>query len=232
MKTDKEHQLITKKFYVHLCDIVVETIKTFSLKPTKAMDRMTVVNPEIPDYFFNKGIDILIVGGHYSNWEALTYSANSHLHDLFALYTPLTNKFFDKKMRDSRCKYGMTLVSTTKYKSMLKEKHATPRAYIYSIDQSPRKGSGYRMTFLNQDSMVLFGSEKTAKENNFPVIFGVIRKVKRGYFEIEYELIEDNPDSTKHGEITERITHKLEKIIEKDPEYWLWTHKRWKHKPL
>ncbi|MFT5567015.1 MAG: KDO2-lipid IV(A) lauroyltransferase, partial [Glaciecola sp.] len=127
---------------------------------------------------------------------------------------------------------GMKLVSTKQYKNLFSLAKSKPCAYIYSIDQSPRKGSGYRMEFLNQDSMVLFGTERTAKNHNLPIVFGSIRKVKRGYFEIEYEKIIENPSEYKDGEITEIITRRLEKHIYEAPEYWLWTHKRWKHTPI
>ncbi len=230
-KNDSEITDLEKGFYHHFCDLIVETIKTFSLDQKKASTRMTVVNPELPDAFHAQGRDIIICGGHYANWEAFTYTAKQHKHGLYALFTPLTNQFFNVKMKESRSKCGMKLISKEKYKELISEKHSDPRAYIYSIDQSPRKGSGYRMTFLNQDSMVLFGTEKTAVENNLPVVFGAIRKVKRGFFEIEYELITDDPKSCSYGEITRKITRSLESLIDENPQFWLWTHKRWKHKP-
>jgi len=126
----------------------------------------------------------------------------------------------------------MKLVSTKRYKSLFDQKHDKSKGYIFSIDQAPRKGSGYRMKFLNQDSMVLFGTEKTATKNNLPVVFGSIRKVSRGYFEIEYDVIIEDPSKCEHGEITEKITRRLEVLIKENPEFWLWTHKRWKHKPV
>jgi len=230
-KTDAEHRQIAKNFYRHFCDLIVETIKTFSIKPKRAFKRMKVLNPELTDQFMDAGQDIIITGGHYANWEAFTYTAKQHKHELVALFTPLSNKFFNKKMKSSREKCGMQLVSTKQYKKLFTEDHQKPRAYIFSIDQAPRKGSGYRMEFLNQDSMVLFGTERTSKKYDLPVIFGAIRKVKRGYFEIEYELIIDKPQLCEEGEITEKITRRLEKLIYEEPEYWLWTHKRWKHKP-
>lgn len=231
-KSEDEINGIIKKFYRHFSDLIFETIKTFSISQNSAHGRMKVVNPELTDEYFNSGQDIIIAGGHYANWEAFTYTAQQHHHDLVALFTPLSNKFFNKKMKVSREKCGMKLVSTKQYKNLFSLAKSKPCAYIYSIDQSPRKGSGYRMEFLNQDSMVLFGTERTAKNHNLPIVFGSIRKVKRGYFEIEYEKIIENPSEYKDGEITEIITRRLEKHIYEAPEYWLWTHKRWKHTPI
>ena len=86
------------------------------------------------------------------------------------------------------------------------------------------------MTFLNQDTPVFYGAEKYAKEYNSPVVFGTIHKVKRGFYELEFETLCETPQNTLTGEITEMNTKRLEKDILDKPQFWLWTHRRWKHK--
>jgi KDO2-lipid IV(A) lauroyltransferase len=85
------------------------------------------------------------------------------------------------------------------------------------------------MKFLNQDTGVLFGTELMAKKYNYPVIYGRIMKVKRGYYTLEWEKVCEDPSKTEKGEITRDITTILEKDINADPQYWLWSHRRWKH---
>ena len=105
------------------------------------------------------------------------------------------------------------------------------KAIIFGSDQSPSNpNNAYWMNFLNQETGVLFGAEKYAKEYNYPVVYVRVFKVKRGFYEVEYELIEENPKQTSYGQITESFTKMIEKDILLNPQYWLWSHRRWKHK--
>ena len=141
------------------------------------------------------------------------------------------NKFMDVKMRKTRGKFGLDLIPMKLTKKYFDERSSTPRAIIFAADQSPSNSKkSYWTTFLNQDTAVQFGVEKYAKEDNWPVIYGEIRKVKRGDYEVKYEVICENPSEMQYGEITELHTKALEKSILKAPEYWLWSHRRWKHK--
>jgi KDO2-lipid IV(A) lauroyltransferase len=102
---------------------------------------------------------------------------------------------------------------------------------IFGIDQSPgdpRKA--HWMPFLNQDTPVVFGAEKYARECDLPVVYGVVRKRRRGYYELEFRDVTDAPATLAHGEIVEKVTQLLEEDIRREPQYWLWTHRRWKHR--
>ena len=93
--------------------------------------------------------------------------------------------------------------------------------------------SGKQTIFLNQETPVAFGAEKFAVDLDIPVVFCHIDRIKRGYYEFEYHLIESEPKKTAYGEITKKFTKKLEDVIREDPIGWLWTHKRWKReKPV
>lgn len=231
-KNEKEHKAISSKFKSHLADIFVESIKIFSISKKQAFARMQCVNPELPNKYFDLGKNIILVGGHYNNWELYAVALKNHLKfSTYAIYKPLSNKFMDKKMRLTRGKYGLQLIPMKLTKKYFSETTSTPRAIIFAADQSPSNSKkSYWTTFLNQDTAVQFGVEKYAKEYNWPVIYGEIRKVKRGYYEVEYKVISENPSETNYGEITEKHTKELERSILKAPEYWLWSHRRWKHK--
>ena len=228
-KSPKEITDIRNKFYHHLCDLIVESIKLFSISEKEVRKRIKFVNPEVTNAYFEKGQSLMIVGGHCGNWEYTVVGGLFVSHQIVALYSTLSNKFFEKKMKESRSRFGISLLSTKDAKAFFEAGLETPSMMIFGSDQSPSSSSkAYWTRFLNQDTAVLYGLEKYAKQYNFPVFYAAIRKVKRGYYEFSFELVEENPASTSYGEISEKHVRMLENQILEQPEYWLWTHKRWK----
>lgn len=231
-KSAAEHNKIYRQFYRHLCDLIVESLKAFTISEKQVLKRVTCKNPEGVDKYFNQGKSVIIAGGHYNNWEIFAVAVDALIkHQTVGLYTPLKNKFFDEKMRSTRSKYGLVMISTKIAKRYFEEHSKELSAYIFGFDQSPSNPkSAYWMQFLNQDTGVQFGTEKFAKEFNIPVVYGRIDKVKRGHYCFEFYDVTDNPKETPQGFITESITKHLEKDIRAVPQYWLWSHRRWKHK--
>lgn len=231
-KSDKEQQKIMKAFYHHFCDLILESIKGFSLKKEEALKRMILVNPEVANQFYDKGKDVILVGGHYNNWEIFALASGLQMkHFLVGIYKPLSDKFIDKKLKESRGKYRLKLCPTHDVKNYIVAKQKEPKATIFAIDQSPSNPKkSYWMTFLNQETPVLYGAEKYAKELDVPVIFGKIEKIKRGHYKTTLKLLCDHPKEEPYGRIMQLATKELEKDIIENPQYWLWTHKRWKHK--
>ena len=229
-KTAQEIKNIEEKFYHHLCDLMVESIKIFTISHKEASRRMITRNPELPNRFFDAGKSLAVVGGHYGNWELYAVTVAGQIkHKAAGLYTPLNNKFFDEKMYKSRSKFGLNMWSVQRAKEQAELHRDDLTAVIFGADQCPRASQkAYRMTFLNQDTGVQFGVEKFARDYRLPVIFGNIYKMKRGYYEVEYSLVCEDPDKLPLGAITEAHTRMLEKVIMACPEYWLWSHKRWK----
>jgi len=230
-KTEAEIKTIASKFYNHLCDLIVESIKIFTISEEEVRKRMVVINPELSDKYFDEGKSIIMAGGHYNNWELFAVAIDAPIkHKSVAIYKPLSSKFFDKAMRETRGKYGLQMISTKKVKDFFEEMHELS-ATIFAVDQSPSNPhSAHWMTFLNQPTGVLFGAERYAKKYNQPVLFGHINKLKRGYYVVEFSLLTDKPATTEHGYITEKLMRLIEEDILKQPEYWLWSHRRWKHK--
>lgn len=229
-KTEEEIQLLAKKFYRHFCDVIIEILKGLSITEKEAQKRIRINNPEVLDKLFEEGRSLILTGGHYANWETLTLIAGRMKHELLGLYTPLGNRFLEKKVKASRSKFGFGMVPTKDYKEALDSPSAVPRAFVFAVDQSPKKGSGHWMTFLNQDTAVLFGTERTAKKYDMAIVAGRITKRARGRYELTYECLFRDPMNTAHGEITERCMKDVEEVIRRRPELWLWTHRRWKHK--
>ena len=230
-KDAKEHKVIMSQFYRHLCDLIVESIKGFTISEKQLRKRLIVTNPEVADQYANKGQGVIFVGGHINNWEICAQAVPFYSeHECIGIYKPLSNAFFDHKMKTTREKYGLRLASMKQTKKSF-DKGGKPKAIIFGSDQSPSNPKrAYWLKFLNQDTGVLYGVEKYAKEYNWPVIYVTIYKTKRGHYEVEYKLITDTPLDTSYGEITTSFTKAIENDIIAHPQYWLWSHRRWKHK--
>lgn len=232
-KSEIEIVRIEKEFFHHFCDLIVESMKAFTISEGQAQRRFKSLNPELPDKYFDQGKNIAICAGHYGNWELFAVTLNKQIkHKPVALYTTLTNKFFNKKIAQSRSKYGLKLLSIKEFQtSGIKHFANDLTATIFLSDQSPRRSQKpYWVEFLNQETAVQFGIEKFSMKYKAPVIFGEVQRIRRGYYGLRFHLICDDPDSMPVGTITEKHTKMLESIVQKKPAYWLWSHKRWKLK--
>lgn len=220
-----------RKFYQHFCDLVLESLKGFSISKEQLNNRFKVKDRTLMDRLYDEGKNIVFVGGHYNNWEMLALGVAMQMdHLLIGIYKPLSNSYFDEKLIKSRERFGMVLCPMRQTKRFFEQDFGKPKGIIFATDQSPSNPkSSYWMKFLNQDTAMLFGAEKYAKEFNMPVVYGVIHKPKRGYYEAEFKLVTEFPNETAYGEIIEKSNKLLEDDINTLPQYWLWTHKRWKH---
>lgn len=230
-KSEKEIKKIEAAFYLHLCDLVVESIKAFTISRKAVKLRMKDRNAAVANQFQKQNKPIIIVCGHYGNWELLAITLGMTLaYPSIGLYTPIKNLFINKKLNESRAKYGLKMVASNDMKQIINKMRAEAHALVFAADQAPRKSQkSYWMTFLNQETGVQVGTEKLAKKFNAAVVFANAYKVKRGHYEVEYELICENASETADGFITKSHTQMLEKVIVEEPAYWLWSHKRWKH---
>ncbi len=225
-----EKKILMNKFYSHFFDLIVESLKMFSMSENQAINGCRMVNPELLDKYAAEGKNVLITAGHYNNWEFAAMSIGLQIKGTpVGIYHPLKNQFFERKIHKSRSKYGMVLVSKKDTKNFLSSNQSGSIALLMGSDQSPHDArKAFWTTFLGRETAVMFGSEKIAKEYDFVVFFGHIRKISRGQYEMEFELITETPKTTAYGEITIAHTRILEKDILANPQYWLWTHKRWK----
>ncbi len=228
-KSPEEQHQIVNNFYRHLCDLIVESIKTFTISQNQVKKRFKIMNPEFIDRFYDQGKNVILAGGHYNNWELFAVAIDEAIkHKAVAIYKPLSNQFFDEKLRSSRGRYGLKMISTKATKQEF-VKTDFLRVIIFGIDQFPSSHRNcYWSNFLNQDTAMIFGTEKYAKEFDYPVLSGRINKIKRGYYSFEFTDVIETPQTTSYGEITKHINQLLENDIILKPEYWLWSHKRWK----
>jgi Kdo2-lipid IVA lauroyltransferase/acyltransferase len=231
-KTKEEQNKIAKQFYQHFCDLVLEGLKGFTISKKELNKRFVMKQDGVIANLYKKEKDIVFVGGHYNNWEMLALGIGMQLdHTIVGIYKPLSNKYFNEKMKKSRQRFGLVLAPMRQVKKYMEENYGNPKGVIFAIDQSPSsKKTAYWMEFLNQDTAVFYGAEKYAKEYDVPVVYAVINKVKRGHYEATAKLVTEFPTKMEYGEIIKTANNYLEEDIRKAPQYWLWTHRRWKHK--
>lgn len=230
-KTEREIHLLAKKFYSYLCDLTLETFKTLTFSKEEAVKHCTFRNPELFDKLFAEKKSIILVLGHFGNWE---WGGNSFSiqtkYRLYVIYKTMSNQHFDKFVYKMRTRFGTGLIEMKQtFKEMAANRNnITTTAFI--ADQTPSPENSYWTMFLNQETPVFLGAEKIASKLNYPVVFVSITRVKRGYYEANAEVLFSDPGSTAYGEISERFTRRLEEEIIKQPEIWLWSHRRWKYK--
>jgi KDO2-lipid IV(A) lauroyltransferase len=231
-KTEKERQLIEKRFYRHFSDLFVEMIKAFSMPLSQMQKRFIFKNIELLNEISDKGKNIVVVGGHYANWEWVFSLAA--LTDAFpiATYLKINNPYFEKLMLENRQRFGGRLVETKQLRRVLRDFNRQNKQFILGLlsDQSPQlHRAKYWRNFLGKEVPVFTGHEELAKQYNAAFVFMTISKVKRGYYEVNFELISLYPEKFPDYELTDIYLEKLEQQIKQEPAYYLWTHRRFKH---
>ncbi len=231
-KSEKEINRIAKGFYHHFADMLVESLKAFTMTEDAVIRRYKFINTTFPDDFYKQGKQIICVAGHYGNWEWAGIAAGKQmLHKPVGFYKPLSNKYIDQYIQKTRVQGRAKLASIVKTAETFKTDWGEPAAFYMVADQSPSSVRlAYWVNFMNQDTAVLHGPEKYARVHDYPVVFASVKKIKRGFYTVDFKLLEANPVQTKTGEITGRFMKKLEEIINENPEYYLWSHRRWKLK--
>lgn len=224
---------IEKKFYHHFCDTFLEMIKTIHLSKKEMQERMVFKNLSVLEEFYSKKQSFILMCGHYNSYEWLL-SLALHLNcPAYAIYTPLTNPYFDRLIKETRAKFNAFLVSRYEIQSVINKNRNSGEMCVYGLasDQSPRNGKKqYWRTFMGVYVPVLTGAERISKQFGMPVVYCKIEKVKRGYYTTEFEVITDNPNAMPDYEITDIFTELLEKQIREKPEFYLWSHNRFKYK--
>lgn len=235
-KTKAERLQIEKKYFRYLCDLMVETIKLFSISRAEVRRRMTPEHPDtnkVMNDFFAQGRSLIGAVGHYGNWElaALLFSTLTE-EERVIVYKPLASEVSDKAFKKMRSRFGATLVAM---KDILRKLVALRGKLSFTVlvsDQTPVQESvQYFINFLNQPTAVFLGVEKLAQMTNSVVVFCDVKIIKRGYYSYNFVPLVTEPKNTAEHEITDIHVAHLENLIKTAPQYWLWSHKRWKFKP-
>lgn len=232
-KSEKEIAKLRRKYYRHLAQIAAEMLKMLTMTKKQVMRRYRCENPEIVTRFYEEGRSVILMSSHYNNWEWMILSlAMQYPHHAVGVGKANSNKVFEKLINRARTRYGTEVVFADHVRELFESNEQNRRlsAYMMLSDQSPNNiHKSYKTLFLNQPTGMIFGAEYFAKKYNIPIIYYEIIKTGIGRYKIFNQLITDAPQQTNHGEITERYTRLLEATIQRQPEFWLWSHRRWKH---
>lgn len=236
-KSQAERLEIEKKYYRHLCDLFVEMYRMWHMSAREIRERCVFTNPEVIQRYFEQGRSVVVVLGHYGNWEwmasyGLWISADV---DFFTLYKPLHAPVADRVMRNIRSRFKAKPVPRQDILRRIVENKRENRLFLAAFigDQTPNKSNlNFWMQFLNQDTPVLVGTEKIARKFDLPVVSLRVRKIRRGYYEVDFVDLCADPQQLESGELTRMHTRMLERFIREIPELWLWSHKRWKHSQM
>ncbi|MBO4645529.1 MAG: lysophospholipid acyltransferase family protein [Bacteroidales bacterium] len=232
-KSEREIVRLRRKYYLHLAQIAAEMLKMLTLSKRQVMRRYRCENPELVRRFHEEGRSVILMSSHYNDWEWMILSLPlQYPHQAVGVGKANSNKMFEKLINRARTRNGTRVVFADHVRELFceREENRILSAYMMLSDQSPNHISkSYKTLFLNQPTGVIYGAEYFARKYNIPVLYYEVIKDRIGHYRIINHIITEDPTATSPGEITERYVRLLEKTIRRQPAYWLWSHRRWKH---
>ena len=231
-KSNTEIRNVAKRFYRHFCDLTVEVIKLHAMNEKDFRRRLKVRNIGLLDQLYNQNRSIVVLTMHYNNWEWSSCIPLYMKHKPLGVYKPLHNAKYDAYINNNRERMGVNMIPNQIVLRRIVELQRNHELFLLWLagDQTPPVFHDSWFTFLNQHAMFYPGPATLSMRFNLPVLFQKIEKVKRGYYETTFEMLIDNPMGMSESEIMEVYIRRMEEIIREQPEYYLWSHKRWKHK--
>ncbi len=224
---------ISRGFYRHLADIFPEMIRFVRIKQQKYRKRINLTNQHVLTGYLAEKKNLVVVTGHFGNWEWNILAILSTGYRLFAVYKPQSSILADDLMKRVRQKPGLILLpmkETARTIHREEEANGAPFVLLLVADQIPARGDiHFRTPFLNQDTAFFTGGEKIAKKFGMPLLYLDQEKQKFGKYTATVETLYDGTQSLPENEITKRFAASLEASIRNKPVLWLWSHRRWKY---
>ncbi|MFN4198774.1 MAG: lysophospholipid acyltransferase family protein [Flavobacterium sp.] len=230
--SETERKVIEKKFYRHLCDMFLEMIKTLSITRKEIDERFTYSNLEVYQNLEKKGKSIAFMIAHYASYEWVISMNHQITFDGYAIYKKIANPHFDNLVKKIRSNFKAHLITTKETIPTIEENYRTGKLSVYGFasDQSPKGNKAYHWgSFMGVEVPMHTGAEMLAKRFDMNIIYLKVKKVKRGYYQGTFEVLSEDVKSIPDYQITDEFTRRVEKQILESPEFYLWTHKRWKH---
>ena len=228
-KDKNELKNIEKSFYKHFADISIESINAFGMSKKEMKARYTYENIDELERIQKKNKNIILICGHYSNFEWLLSIGYNVKGNGYGIYTPMTNKYFDRLFKKIRKKHNAFLVSRYHINDFMNNLDINKyHLFGFASDQSPRKiGKSYISEFLGHKVPIFTGAERFSNDYGLSVVFADITRTKRGHYKTKFIEIIDKKDTTYS--ITDQFLRLLENQIYRDPSQYFWTHNRFKH---
>lgn len=229
-KDSREKNRIRTKYYWHLATLIIESVANIGFTKKQLMKRLRFVNSEQVQSYLDQNRNVIIVGGHFGNWEWVITALGLVFHkNLFGLGMPMTDRFWDQKLTAKRERFGLKVIHSKNHNEYLKNSNNHPFVILMLSDQSPGDSNkSYWMPFLNQITAVQFGTENMANQNDAVVFYYHMNRIQSGKYEVVFECVTDAPRTQDYGFITSMHTELLEADIHANPSQWMWSHKRWK----
>ncbi|MBP7184465.1 MAG: hypothetical protein KBA06_03075 [Saprospiraceae bacterium] len=230
-KNEAEILQFTFEYYKYLSKLVVEALKAPTFSEEEMRSRYKVTNPELLQEYYDADRSVVIAGYHYHNWEWAVMALPLWLsHTYIGVGKPLSNKYIDTYFNAIRSRYGMVLANINVIKSEMESRKNDKCAYLFLADQTPADPKrALWLDFLNQPTPFIFGFAKLAKKYDLPIVILTPREVKKGYYEVSFSLLCDNATLMDENDIIRKYASHLSLLIEENPVFWLWSHRRWKH---
>ncbi len=233
-KDDKELHHIEKKYYRHLADLLAEGIYNLRASKKKIVKHYKIVNKELVNRYFEKGQSVILMSAHYNNWEYMITSLELQLkHHAIGVGKNLKNEKFGIRLDRKRTRFGTEIVTSENVRDVMEyyDRYKVPVAYMMLCDQAPNSAKRcYWTKFLGQETAFIYGGEYFARKYNYPVLYYTVNKVKRGYYEVIVSELCPKPQQVEQYSIVQAYAYRLEQDIKNAPQYWLWSHRRWKQK--
>jgi len=232
-KSTQEILQIEKQYYRYLTNLIVEIIKMATISKAAVKKRFTFKNIDLMESYFKDGQSVLLCSAHYGNWEWGTLSLGLQINAAnYPIYKPLSNPVFDNWFTRIRSRFGNHMTTMRQTLRAVADTKNQPTVFCFGNDQAPRKGDfNFWTTFMNQPTAIIQGMEKIAIKTNRPIFYLRVKVLKKGYYESECIPLCMEPAKLDAAQITALHVGMLEQVIKSDPRYWLWSHRRWKHKP-
>jgi len=230
-KTPKEVQHIGKQFLRHFCTMMIESLKNLTISEAAIRKHLKVKNPELIQKYFEEGKSITLYTAHQGNWEWLAFLPKFVPHQVTSFYQPLNSNYFDGLMQLIRSRFGVMCIPSDKgYRTITKLNQENIKTLNIIIgDQRPRnKSAKHWIPFFGVETAFLVGADRIASKGKHVVIFPAFTRIKRGYYEIEFQLITDKDIPKDNYDVITDYAKHLEEALKAEPFMWLWSHKRWK----
>lgn len=233
--SEKERIALHKRFLKNFCDVLVETVKSFTMMPEQMIERVRLVDASAVRARLEAGQSVMLVTSHLCNWEWLLQGTALQLgFPVEAAYKPLHDVWADRLMLTVRSRFGARLIPAKELLGDFLRRRGIVRALAMNADQAPVSTDKRHWTkFLGQDTAFYVGAEQIARATRLPIVYVLMRRVKRGYYEIETRELWDGREILPPNAVTERYARACERDVLAHPSDWLWSYRRWKlKKPL
>lgn len=234
-KPEAEIKQIARASYRNLTDVTLETLKSYTMPLAEIQRRCPVRNPELINQYLDRGQSVILAGSHYNNWEYTGISMPPAFHGTaVTAYKPISNPLIDKYVNSTRERTGMVMMSMEGTFATIRQREREQQRSVYILlsDQSPSsRKSAHWVDFLGVETASLPGPDVLARKFRLPVLYYHVRRLRRGFYEVEFSELCTAPETAAEREITQAYARRLESFIREQPANWLWSHKRWKMKP-